>query len=61
MPAYDFRCESCGHEFEVVAPMAQSDKPRVCPSCSSNMTKRRYTSPARAMTHSTPGFFNTDR
>jgi len=30
MPRYDFKCEHCGTELEVVRPMSDSDKPWKC-------------------------------
>jgi putative FmdB family regulatory protein len=33
MPIYDFRCKSCGNEFEALS--RPQDPPVVCPSCRS--------------------------
>jgi len=33
MPIYDFRCRSCGNEFEALS--RPQDPPVVCPSCQS--------------------------
>jgi putative FmdB family regulatory protein len=34
MPIYDFRCKSCGNEFEALS--RPQDPPIACPSCKSN-------------------------
>jgi putative FmdB family regulatory protein len=31
MPKYDFRCPSCGLEFEVRRPLSQAGEPAACP------------------------------
>ncbi|MDB1087763.1 zinc ribbon domain-containing protein [Streptomyces sp. ACA25] len=31
MPRYEFRCRSCGSQFELNRPMAQSGAPATCP------------------------------
>ena len=33
MPLYDFRCKSCGHQFEALS--RPQDPPVACPSCKS--------------------------
>jgi putative regulatory protein, FmdB family len=33
MPTYEFWCSKCGKEFEVKRPMADFNKPAVCPDC----------------------------
>jgi len=39
MPIYEYRCEACGHEFEVMQKI--SDKPvRKCESCGRQKAKR---------------------
>ena len=27
MPTYDYRCEKCGHEFEIMLPIARRNEP----------------------------------
>ena len=61
MPLFGFRCVHCKREFDLLlrsAPKPESEQ-ITCPDCGS-LALRIFPSPARAMTHSTPGFFNTD-
>ena len=38
MPIYEYRCEKCGHHFEVIQKF--SDEPlRICTSCKGRLTK----------------------
>jgi putative FmdB family regulatory protein len=39
MPTYDFRCETCGHEFELMTSIAERDRKAVCPNCGSRHVK----------------------
>lgn len=32
MPRYEYRCRSCGDQFELSRPMAESGAPAACPS-----------------------------
>ena len=32
MPTYDYRCEKCGHEFEIMLPIARRKEPVETPS-----------------------------
>lgn len=41
MPTYEYRCESCSHEFERLLRMSQSDEPQACPECGVTPAKRR--------------------
>jgi len=34
MPAYEFNCKKCGHQFEVVVPISEREKVK-CPKCKS--------------------------
>jgi putative FmdB family regulatory protein len=34
MPIYDYRCKSCGHDFDVTKRIADVDQLESCPSCS---------------------------
>jgi putative FmdB family regulatory protein len=33
MPIYEYRCTSCGSDFELTRPISQSGDPAPCPSC----------------------------
>jgi putative FmdB family regulatory protein len=56
MPAYDFRCTSCRHTFEVTRPASDRSTP-VCPLCGAD-TKRVFTPIGVHFKGS--GFYNTD-
>ncbi len=56
MPAYDFRCKSCRHTFEVVRPAGESSPPE-CPECGGD-TKRVFTPVGVHFKGS--GFYSTD-
>lgn len=58
MPRYDFNCPGCGCTIEYVT---KAPRDLITPVCvCGELMKRVWSSPARAMTHSTPGFHNTD-
>lgn len=56
MPAYDFRCTSCRHTFEVTRRAGETEAP-VCPECGAP-TKRVFTPVGVHFKGS--GFHNTD-
>lgn len=41
MPAYDFQCEACEHEFEVSHGIAEPG-PTKCPACGKKKVKRIF-------------------
>jgi putative FmdB family regulatory protein len=41
MPAYDYQCETCGHEFEVSHGM-DAPGPAKCPECGKRKVKRQF-------------------
>jgi putative FmdB family regulatory protein len=53
MPFYEYRCESCG-DFELLRPMADRDKPAVCPGCGHEVSERKLTTFA-AVVAGSPG------
>ena len=57
MPAYDFKCTTCNHIFEIIRPSGES-APVSCPDCDSP-AKRVYTPVGVHFKGS--GFYNTDR
>lgn len=57
MPTYEYRCEGCGHEFELFESI-NAGKVKTCPSCGSK-TKRRIGS-GSAVIFKGSGFYQTD-
>jgi putative FmdB family regulatory protein len=41
MPIYEYRCESCGHEYEQMTTMARRDAKRGCPECGATKVERK--------------------
>ncbi|MBN2084727.1 MAG: zinc ribbon domain-containing protein [Anaerolineales bacterium] len=41
MPIYEYVCEACRHEFDLLRPMTQADEPAPCDSCGSRESKRK--------------------
>lgn len=33
MPIYEYRCPSCGKDFELMRPFSKADEPASCPQC----------------------------
>ncbi len=33
MPIYEYRCQSCGNEFELMRPFAEAGELAICPQC----------------------------
>ena len=40
MPIYEHKCQDCGHRFEVIVSISDSNKPQPCPSCNVSDTVR---------------------
>jgi len=57
MPIYVFHCESCGHQFDRLQRLADTD-PQVCPACGAAAVKRSVTAPAFRLAGS--GWYETD-
>ena len=57
MPTYDYRCESCGHEFELFQNITD-DPIRKCPEC--GKTVKRLIGAGAAVIFRGPGFHATD-
>lgn len=57
MPIYAFRCETCGHAFDRLQKLSDSD-PRECPECGAQTVKRQVTAPAFRLAGS--GWYETD-
>jgi putative FmdB family regulatory protein len=56
MPTYGYRCDSCGHEFEVLQKI--TDAPlATCPKCSGKLRKKVY---ATGVIFKGSGYYTTD-
>ena len=58
MPTYDYRCQGCGHEFELFQSMSAKVK-RKCPECRALLLKRLIGT-GGAVIFKGSGFFQTD-
>jgi len=58
MPTYDYRCQECGHEFELFQSMTAKLK-RKCPECSEPKLKRLIGA-GGAVIFKGSGFYETD-
>jgi putative FmdB family regulatory protein len=41
MPIYEYVCEACRHEFNLLRPMREADSPAACEACGHARTKRK--------------------
>ena len=41
MPIYEYVCEKCKHEYELLRPMSQADTPHACEKCGSTKVRRK--------------------
>ncbi|RUL83668.1 FmdB family zinc ribbon protein [Tautonia sociabilis] len=53
MPLYEYRCDSCGRDFEALV-RGSSDRP-TCPSCGAQALTKQFSVPAAARAGSSPG------
>jgi len=56
MPLYEYLCEDCGHRFDMMRSMKDSDAVAVCKNCQSEHTRRLLSvffasSEGRSVTH----------
>ena len=58
MPTYDYRCQDCGHEFELFQSMSAKLK-RKCPECGT-LSLKRLIGIGGAVIFKGSGFFQTD-
>ena len=58
MPTYEYRCDACGHEFELFQQMSAPTK-RKCPECGKNRLKRLIGTGA-GIIFKGGGFYETD-
>lgn len=43
MPLYEFKCDKCGHRFEVLM-SGSSENPKACPSCGAAAPQKLFSS-----------------
>lgn len=41
MPIYEYICQDCHHEFDLLRPMSQADAPMACGKCGGENIKRK--------------------
>lgn len=58
MPTYDYKCNGCGHSFELFQSMSAATK-RKCPECGKN-TLERLIGTGAAVLFKGSGFYETD-
>jgi putative FmdB family regulatory protein len=58
MPTYDYRCDSCGHEFEAFESIT-ADPRTDCPECKEPRLRRKI-GPGAAILFKGSGFYQTD-
>lgn len=58
MPTYDYRCNACGHEFELFQSMSEKTK-RKCPECG-QLKLERLIGTGAAVLFKGSGFYETD-
>ncbi len=58
MPTYDYRCQGCGHEFELFQSMTATVK-RKCPECGA-LSLKRLIGTGGAVIFKGSGFYQTD-
>ncbi len=58
MPTYEYRCESCGHEFEELQSFKEEPL-KVCPKCHEEKLRRLFGTGA-AILFKGSGFYETD-
>jgi putative FmdB family regulatory protein len=57
MPIYEFECGSCGHRFDRLQKLSDTD-PSVCPSCDAPHLRRMVSAPSFRLAGS--GWYETD-
>ena len=57
MPTYDYKCNQCGHDFEMFQSMSES-KIKKCPECGGNV--RRLVGGGSGLIFKGSGFYITD-
>ncbi len=54
MPLYEYKCETCGHRFEVLQRMGASSQGVSCPQCGGFEVKRLVSTFASSVSGSAP-------
>lgn len=57
MPIYEFECSSCGHRFDRLQKLSDTD-PTICPACDAPQLQRRVSAPSFRLAGS--GWYETD-
>ena len=57
MPIYGFECEACGHQFDRLQKLSDTD-PTVCPECGKETLRRQLTAPQFRLAGG--GWYETD-
>ncbi len=57
MPIYEYRCDSCGHETEIMHKMSETPKP-TCPGCGEEALKKQISAAGFRLKGS--GWYETD-
>lgn len=57
MPIYEFECNACGHRFDRLQKLSDSD-PTICPACAAPQLRRRVSAPSFRLAGS--GWYETD-
>ena len=46
MPLYEYRCNECGTEFEMMLRFSEADRQPACPKCESSQTQKKLSAVA---------------
>jgi putative FmdB family regulatory protein len=57
MPIYEFECSGCGHRFDRLQKLSDTD-PTICPACAAPQLHRRVSAPSFRLAGS--GWYETD-
>ncbi|MFC5435897.1 FmdB family zinc ribbon protein [Rhodanobacter umsongensis] len=57
MPIYEFECSSCGHRFDRLQKLSDTD-PSICPACDAPHLRRKVSAPSFRLAGS--GWYETD-
>jgi putative FmdB family regulatory protein len=57
MPIYEFECSHCGHRFDRLQKLSDTD-PSICPACDAPQLRRRVSAPSFRLAGS--GWYETD-